>query len=255
MPAPAPRHNAFGQPIGDPVGAIAAGPPEPTSLAGRTCRLDPLRAADAAGLLAALQAAGGDELWTYMPYGPCATEAAMGEVIRGLLDNPEVLPFVIRDADNAAGTRAGAPLGMASYLRINPPGGTIEVGHIMYGAGARRAAPATEAMYLLARHAIDDLGYRRYEWKCDALNARSRAAAERLGFTFEGVWRKATAYKGRNRDTAWYALTDDDWARLRPAYESWLAGLDDAGRQSVPLACREALAAAGTGAPRAGRTP
>lgn len=228
------RRNEFGQPIGDPTGDITARRPEPTSLAGRTCRLDPLRAEDAADLLADLQAGAGDEQWTYMSYGPCRTVAEEETVIRGLIRDGDVVPFVIRD-------RSGAPIGTASYLRINPPGGTIEVGHIMYGAGARRAAPATEAMYLLARHVFDDLGYRRYEWKCDALNAGSRAAAERLGFTFEGVWRKALAYKGRNRDTAWYAMTDDDWARLRPAYESWLAGLDEHGRQSEPLACRQAL--------------
>lgn len=231
QPLHGPRCNEFGQPIGDAVGDIAARQPVSTSLVGRTCRLDPLDVGDAAGLLAALRAGAGDEQWTYLPYGPCATVTDVESIIRRLADDPGVLPFAIRST-------AGAPLGMASLLRINPGGGTIEVGHIMYGAGARRAAPATEAMYLLARYIFDELGYRRYEWKCDALNAPSRAAAERLGFSFEGVWRKALAYKGRNRDTAWYAMTDDDWARLRPAYESWLSGLDEAGRQSAPLACR-----------------
>lgn len=229
-----PTVNAFGQPVGDPVGDVTARAPEPVSLTGRTCRLDPLTEADAPGLFAALAAAGGEEQWTYMSYGPCADEATYAQVVRGLLDDPGIHPFVIRDA-------AGRPVGTASYMRINPAGGTIEVAHVMYGAGARRAAPATEAQYLLARHAIEDLGYRRYEWKCDSLNAPSRGAAERLGFTFEGIWRKAVAYKGRNRDTAWFAMTDDDWARLRPAYDAWLAGLDERGRQSAPLAARETL--------------
>lgn len=230
-----PRVNEFGQPIGDPVGDIGARRPQPTSLVGRTCRLDPLALADAEPLLDALLAGAGDEQWTYMSYGPCRTAPDQEDVIRGLLDSDDVVPFAIRD-------HAGTPVGTASFLRLNPSGGTIEVGHIMYGAGARRAAPATEAMYLLARHVFEDLGYRRYEWKCDALNAASRAAADRLGFRFEGVWRKAMAYKGRNRDTAWYAMTDDDWARLRPAYDAWLAGLDEHGRQGAPLAAREALA-------------
>lgn len=237
MPAdPSPRRNQFGQPIGDPVGDIAARRPEAVALPGRTCRLDPLRVEDAADLLAALRAGAGDEQWTYLSYGPCGSPAELATVIEGLRADPDVLPFAIRTPD-------GAAVGMASLLRINPAIGTIEVGHILYGAGARRAAPATEAMYLLARYVVEDLGYRRYEWKCDALNAPSRAAAQRLGFTFEGVWRKAITYKGRNRDTAWYAMTDDDWARLRPAYEDWLAGLDADGHQAAPLRVR------------AGRTP
>ena len=236
-----PARNQFGQPVGDPVGDIAARPPEPTSLVGRTCRLDPLRVEDAAEMLGSLRAGAGDEQWTYLPYGPCADVAALERVIRDLRANPDVQPFVIRTVGRPPDV--GSPVGTASFLRINPPIGTIEVGHILYGAGARRAAPATEAMYLLARHVFDDLGYRRYEWKCDALNAPSRAAAERLGFTFEGLWRKAITYKGRNRDTAWYAMTDDDWSVLLPAYEDWLAGLDGTGGQRAPLACRAALAA------------
>lgn len=253
MPADSnPRLNEFGQPIGDPVGAIDARRPQPTSLVGRTCRLDPLALADAQGLLGALLAGAGEQQWTYMSYGPCRAVADQEDVIRGLLDSDDVVPFAIRAlppggdspcAATPAGTPVATPVGTASFLRLNPPGGTIEVGHIMYGAGARRAAPATEAMYLLARHVFEDLGYRRYEWKCDALNAASRAAAQRLGFRCEGVWRKALAYKGRNRDTAWYAMTDDDWALLRPAYDAWLAGLDEHGRQRAPLAAREALAA------------
>lgn len=224
---PLPRRNEFGQPIGEPVGSVAARPVEPVSLAGRTCRLDPLGVGDAPELFAALADGAGDEQWTYLPFGPCADVAAMREVVAGLVADPGFVPFAIRAGGRVVGT--------ASYLRIEPAGGTIEVGAIVYGAGARRAAPATEAMYLLARHAIDELGYRRYEWKCDALNAPSRRAALRLGFRFEGVWRQAAAYKGRNRDTAWYAMTDGDWAGLRAGYEAWFDALDADGRQGETL--------------------
>jgi len=114
------------------------------------------------------------------------------------------------------------PLGCASYLRITPEFGVIEIGHIWFGTPLQGTTAATEAIYLLARHAFDDLGYRRLEWKCNALSAASRRAADRFGFTFEGVFRKHQIVKGRNRDTAWYAITDDDWPAIRPGYESWL---------------------------------
>lgn len=114
------------------------------------------------------------------------------------------------------------PLGLASYLRITPEFGVIEIGHIWFGVALQRTTAATEAIYLLARHAFDDLGYRRLEWKCNALNAASRRAAERFGFTFEGVFRKHQIVKGRNRDTAWYEIVDEDWPAIRAGFESWL---------------------------------
>src|SRR5699024_4424225 len=113
-------------------------------------------------------------------------------------------------------------LGVASYLRIVPDMGVIEVGHISYSPPLQKTAAATEAMYLMMRRAFDELGYRRYEWKCDSLNAASRRAALRLGFTFEGIFRQAVVYKGRNRDTAWYAITDQDWPIIRQGLEGWL---------------------------------
>jgi RimJ/RimL family protein N-acetyltransferase len=136
------------------------------------------------------------------------------------------------------------PLGLASYLRITPEFGVIEIGHIWFGAPLQRTIAATEAIYLLARHAFDDLGYRRLEWKCNALNAASRRAAERFGFKFEGVFRKHQVVKGRNRDTAWYAITDDDWAAIRAGFESWLApgNFEEDGVQKRRL--RELIAAA-----------
>jgi RimJ/RimL family protein N-acetyltransferase len=129
------------------------------------------------------------------------------------------------------------PAGIASYLRITPEQGVIEIGHIWFGTQLRRSTAATEAIYLLARHAFDELGYRRLEWKCNALNAPSRRAAERFGFTFEGVFRKHMVVKGRNRDTAWYAITDDEWPRIRAGFELWLspANFDGDGVQKRQL--------------------
>ena len=127
-------------------------------------------------------------------------------------------------------------LGVASYLRIAPEAGAIEVGHIAFARALQKTAAATEAMYLMIRYAFE-LGYRRVEWKCDSLNGPSRVAAQRLGFSFEGLFRNATIYKGRSRDTAWYAMTDGDWVGMRGAYERWLAAgnFDEGGRQRERL--------------------
>jgi RimJ/RimL family protein N-acetyltransferase len=126
---------------------------------------------------------------------------------------------------------------VASYLRAEPQAGVIEVGHINYAPALQRRAAATEAMYLMMARVFDELGNRRYEWKCDALNEASRRAAGRLGFVFEGVFRQAALYKGRNRDTAWYAITDRDWPALKAAYQAWLdpANFDAAGAQKARL--------------------
>jgi RimJ/RimL family protein N-acetyltransferase len=129
------------------------------------------------------------------------------------------------------------PCGVASYLRITPEHGVIEIGHIWFGASLRHTTAATEAIYLLAAHAFDTLGYRRLEWKCDALNRPSRRAAERFGFRFEGVFRRHMVVKGRNRDSAWYAITDEEWPAVRTGFQSWLRpeNFDEAGRQRRPL--------------------
>jgi RimJ/RimL family protein N-acetyltransferase len=126
--------------------------------------------------------------------------------------------------------------GIASYLRIEPAHGTIEVGHLAFSPLLQRTAAATEAMYLMMKHAFE-LGYRRYEWKCDALNAASRRAAERLGFRFEGVFRQAVVYKGRNRDTAWYSIIDREWPGREAAFLAWLdpTNFDSHGRQRRSL--------------------
>jgi RimJ/RimL family protein N-acetyltransferase len=133
--------------------------------------------------------------------------------------------------------KTGRAPGVASYLRIDPAPGVIEVGHINYAPPLQRTVAATEAMFLMMRRVFDELGYRRYEWKCDAVNAPSRAAALRLGFQFEGIFRQATVYKSRNRDTAWYAIIDRDWPALKARYQRWLdpANFDAAGRQRKKL--------------------
>src|SRR5690606_16802656 len=134
--------------------------------------------------------------------------------------------------------RDGAPVGIAALLRIQPEVGVIEIGSITLAPDAQRSRAATEGLFLLMRHTMDELRYRRLEWKCDALNAPSRRAALRLGFRFEGIFRNATIYKGRNRDTAWYAITDDEWPACRHALEAWLddANFDADGRQRRRLA-------------------
>ncbi len=225
----APCVNEFGQPVGAQVDWHAAKHPRPVTLIGRRCRVVPLDLAHVSDLYAAL-AAGPPSQWTYLTFGPCRTEEEFREVVAGYLANPEFVSFAILDA-------AGIPRGIAAYLRIDPAVGTVEVGGILLGEGLRRTPAATEAMWLLARNAFEELGFRRYEWKCDALNAPSRYAAQRLGFRFEGVWRQATIYKGRNRDTAWFAMTDADWPGINADIQAWLdpSNFDDLGKQRRPL--------------------
>jgi RimJ/RimL family protein N-acetyltransferase len=179
-------------------------------------RLEPVDPDRHAGALFAA-AAGDDRLWDYLPYGPFADVEALREHLARQAASEDPLFFAVVDA----GT--GEAAGVVSYLRVEPGHGCIEIGHIWFGAPLQRTAAATETIYLLARHAFDELGNRRLEWKCDAANARSRRAAERFGFTFEGVFRQHQIVKGRNRDTAWYSLLDAEWPAVRAAFEAWLA--------------------------------
>ena len=169
-------------------------------------------------------------MWTYLPYGPFPDLAAYRTWMEAKWLGTEPLFFAIVDA------ASGRATGVASYLRIDPASGAIEVGHLGYSPRLQRTPAATEAMFLLMARAFA-LGYRRYEWKCDALNEPSRAAALRLGFTFEGIFRQATVVRGRNRDTAWYSVIDAEWPALRAAFEHWLApeNFDADGRQRVRL--------------------
>ena len=231
--------NEYGQPVGQAVDWAGGAPLVPVTLTGRTCRVEPLAAEHLEGLYAALCLDSPPQTWTYMSAGPFADRAAFESYADRLHSLPATIPFAVLHSD-------GTPAGIATYLRIDQPNGVAEVGHITYAAALQRTTAATEVMYLMARHVLDDLGYRRYEWKCDALNAASRRAALRLGFTFEGVFRNALVYKGRNRDTAWFAITDHEWPRVKAAYERWLdpANFDQHGRQRQPLGTAAETAAA-----------
>jgi RimJ/RimL family protein N-acetyltransferase len=181
-----------------------------------------LRPVDTAADLEALHGAshppiGDPAIWTYLPYGPYERPAEMRELLDWTQTSEDPLFFALAPLPDEK------PAGLASYLRITPEFGVIEIGHIWFGTALQRTTAASEAIYLLARHAFDDLGYRRLEWKCNALNAASRRAAERFGFSFEGVFRNHMVVKGHNRDTAWYAMTDTDWPAIRSGYEAWLA--------------------------------
>lgn len=225
--------NELGQPIGAPVPDWRA-PPRPSNepMAGRLCRierLDPDRHGEA--LFAANQLDGEHRNWTYMPYGPFDSLASYRRWIEAEAMNDDPMFHAIIDA------RTGRAAGVASYLRMDPPHGVIEVGHINFSPLLQNTPAATEAMYLMMQR-IFDLGYRRYEWKCDALNDKSCAAARRLGFTYEGTFRQATIYKGRNRDTAWFSILDSEWPDRKTAFERWLdpANFDRNGRQKKRLA-------------------
>jgi RimJ/RimL family protein N-acetyltransferase len=259
--------NELGQPVGELLPDWK--PPEwprREAMRGRFCRLEPIEPArHAAGLFAAdsLDAAGAS--WTYLPYGPfrsfdeyaewmqvfCLKDdplffaivgegRGMGSEERGTGGPPNRAPLAAQssnlDPRSSLLVPAPQPLGVSAYLNINPKAGSIEVGHVHYSPRLQQRPAATETQYLLMRHAFE-LGYRRYEWKAHALNAASRAAALRLGFTFEGVFRQAAVVKGRNRDTAWYSITDAEWPRVRAAFERWLApeNFDAAGKQRVRL--------------------
>ena len=195
---------------------------------GRLCRLEPLDAAThAAALHEAYSADHEGRNWTYLPYGPFGSAAEYAAWVESMQGGDDPMFHAI------VGLATGRPVGVASYLRIDPLMGTIEVGHLSYSPALQRRPAATEAMYLMMRRAFEELGYRRYEWKCDNLNAPSLAAAKRLGFRFEGTFRQAMAIKGRNRDTAWLSIVDGEWPAVRSALEGWLdpSNFDRAGTQ------------------------
>lgn len=217
-----------------PVGPLVenwTAPPMPADLTleGRYARLEPLRAdAHAAHLFRAFD--GHDWVWDYMPAGPYASAAQFHRWMRETETQPDIVFHAIFEKER------GAFGGFASYLRIKPATGSIEVGYIAMAPQLQRTRAATEAMYLMMKWAFET-GYRRYEWKCDALNAPSRRAAQRLGFSFEGVFRQATVVKGRNRDTAWFAMIDREWPALNEAFNLWLSpdNFDGNGQQREAL--------------------
>ena len=208
-------------------------------MTGRSCRLEPVDVErHAADLFAAYMEASDDRDWTYLSMERPVDSAAFRTYLRNAAESTDPLHFTIVDLESL---RA---VGTAALMRIDAVQGAIEVGCISYSPRLQRTHSATEAMYLLMRRVFDELGYRRYEWKCDSLNAPSRAAALRYGFTFEGVFRQAVVTKGRSRDTAWFSIIDKEWPRVRSALQSWLApdNFDDAGQQRQSLAAiRDAL--------------
>ncbi len=224
--------NTHGQPIGAPVPGWAGCKPLPrTPMYGRTCNVVPLEQGHSAALHAAFSADETGTLWTYMPAGPFKSEADYAAWVADACHSEDPLFFAIIDKTT------GQPVGVASYLRIQPENGVAEVGYITFSPVLQRTPMATEAMYLMMKRVFDELGYRRYEWKCDALNGPSRQAAARLGFQYDGLFKQALVYKGRNRDTAWFSILDCDWPQVKAGFEAWLdpANFDVQGQQKTPL--------------------
>lgn len=229
--------NEFGQPVGRPVPGWTPRPPfVPRTLVGRTCRVEPVAPQHLDRLHRALDLESDPSVWAYYPQGPFEDAAGLGRWLEGWRAAPATEPYAILGPD-------GEGLGVACYLRIDPPHGSIEVGGIVMGSALQRTTASTESMYLMMRHVFDDLGYRRYEWKCDSTNAASRRAAGRFGFSYEGTFRNAMVYRGRNRDTDWYSITDDEWPAIRRELERWLApaNFDESGRQLTRLDVAQAL--------------
>ena len=199
------------RPLGEELAWKPAQAPDRVSLRGSHVLVRPIAATDAAPLFSLSHPPHGDPaIWTYLPDGPYESPDHLRQMLAWAETSQDPLYFAL------AALPDEQPQGIASYLRINPQFGVMEIGHIWFGVPLQRTTAATEAIYLLARHVFDDLGYRRLEWKCNALNAASRRAAQRFGFTFEGIFRKHQVVKGRNRDTAWYSITDDDWPASAP---------------------------------------
>ena len=227
------RLNALGQPVGVDLPDWRPVPRPPGSaMDGKRCRVEPLDPArHGADLFDAFAEDRAGRNFTYLSAGPFADRAAFdGWIDKTCLGADPMFHAIVERS-------SGRALGLAAFMRIDPAVGVIEVGHINFSPELQRSAMATEAMYLMMRRVFEELGYRRYEWKCDALNAPSRRAALRFGFTYEGLFRQATIYRGRSRDTAWFSMLDSEWPAIRSAYEVWLAedNFDPDGRQRVPL--------------------
>ncbi|MFD1883753.1 GNAT family N-acetyltransferase [Paracoccus pacificus] len=223
------RHGAE-RPVGRSIAGWTAVPrPGPDRLDGRYVSLERLNAARHAGDIFAANM-GQDWVWDYLGYGPFARVEEYAAWLDGMAQSQDPFFYALIDK---AGAKTG---GVASYLRIEPGHGVIEIGHIEIAPFLQRTRAASEAIMLMVRWAFEN-GYRRVEWKCDALNAPSRRAAERYGFAFEGVFRNHMIIKGRNRDTAWFAMTSEDWPAIRAEWDRWLdpSNFDDTGRQLTPL--------------------
>lgn len=210
--------NELGQPIGFPVeGWRERLRPPRSALKGQYCIVEPLHPeAHAADLYKAYLQDKEHRVWTYLSYGPFYTFEDYRAWLEADCTGDDPLFHAVVDL------KTMQAMGVASYLNINPSVGVVEVGHINYAPQLQKTCAATEAMFLMMRRVFDGLGYRRYEWKCNSLNAPSRAAAQRLGFRFEGIFRQADVVKGGNRDTAWFSIIDREWPALKAAFERWL---------------------------------
>lgn len=254
-------------PLGDPLPNWTPPPyPPRRDLRGETCTLQPLSiTAHSEALFRAYQSDPHGENWTYLPYGPFPTLPEYQRWLAAfcLSDDPMFFAILAHPAEigktspprkttKKPTTPPAKAVGVASYLRITPAAGSIEVGHINFSPLMQNTRIGTEAMYLMMQNAFA-LGYRRYEWKCNALNARSRAAARRLGFRYEGIFRQMLIVKGRNRDSAWYSILDKEWRALQPAFQTWLAAdnFDARGAQRRSLSALTRAAASAPPAPSA----
>jgi RimJ/RimL family protein N-acetyltransferase len=220
--------------VGEPVEKVPARRPDARALFGRWVTVEPVSEARHGGDLwqSFAHSDPSGRLWTYLGYGPFAGEAVFRQWLaeREASRDPQFYAIVPRGTAKAAG--------MASLMRITPEHGVIEIGHIWLSPRLQQTREATDALFVIMHHVLDELGYRRLEWKCDAFNAASRRAALRLGFTFEGIFRQHMVVKGRNRDTAWFAILDKQWPPLRAAFQAWLSddNFDGKGRQRAALA-------------------
>jgi RimJ/RimL family protein N-acetyltransferase len=225
--------NNHGQPIGPSLHTwTARSKPTTTTLNGRFCRMEKLLPhKHGADLFAANQLDNDGRNWTYLGVGPFETIETYHAWLMSVAPSQDPLFYAIVDQ------ATGKAVGVASLMRIDPANGVVEVGHINYSPLLQGKPHATEAMFLLMGRVFDELGYRRYEWKCDSLNAPSRAAALRYGFTYEGLFRQAVVYKDRSRDTTWFSIIDSEWPAIKAAYQAWLdpANFDAIGQQRHKL--------------------
>lgn len=223
------RHPQTGQPVGAPVDDRPAERPGPVTLQGRYGRVEKLAPKHAPALWEAVK--GHERIWTYMPsYGPFPDLAAFSAWVAETAPRDDPYFYAVVDAEDRV-------LGMLALMALRPEHRVCEIGGVLYSPALQRTPLATEAQYLLARYAFETLGYRRYEWKCDSLNAASRNAAQRLGLTFEGIFRQHVIARGRNRDSAWFSMLDSEWPARKANFERWLApeNFDAEGRQRASL--------------------
>lgn len=225
--------NEINQTLGNPVDSWQSRPvPPQQTMTGIFCLLEPLSIKQhAEKLFDALCVHTPKESWAYLPYGPFTSFQEFKHWLNATLAEKDTQLYAILD------NKSKQPLGICGYLRINPEHGSIEVGHLHYSTRLKRTPATTEAMYLMMNHALEDLKYRRYEWKCNSLNTPSCEAAKRLGFKFEGTFRQCNVFKGYNRDTAWFSIIDSEWPTLREKFKKWLnpGNFDNTGKQRVKL--------------------